>query len=111
MSRAPECRPCGKDKGEDRMKVIVFKPADQETALPRDAILRSTFKVGRFTCTLTVDCGAVAPGASGMMWAEWKPDLPRKLNARALTDYRAGRDALYSKVANAIGGNVMLAEL
>ena len=75
------------------MKLVVFKPDGQQTALPRDAILRSTFKVGRFTCTLTVDCGAIASGqpASGMMRAEWKPDLPRKLNARAIAEYRAGR--------------------
>jgi hypothetical protein len=95
------------------MKLIVFKPTG-DSDLPSDAILRSVFKVGRFTCELMIDCGLAAPGRGPVqvnMLAKWAPSVPRKLNKHALDEYRAGRNALYGMAANVLRGNVLLAEL
>jgi hypothetical protein len=96
------------------MKVTVFKPS-ADVDLPPDAVLTNTFKVGRFKCTMTIDCGVFdrnqgAPFQAHVT-AEWAPSMPRKLNKRALNEYRAGRDILYGMAANVIRGNVRLAEL
>ena len=95
------------------MKIVVFEPNGQASDLPPNAVLRSRFKVGRYFCTMTIDCGAYVPGqtSAGMMRAEWEPQLPTKLNKRAIAEYRTGRDALYATAANVIGGRVLLAEL
>src|SRR5262249_8420960 len=49
-------------------------------------------------------------GAAGNMRVEWEPKLPGRLTRRELNQYRVGRNALYAKAADAIGGNILLAE-
>ena len=95
------------------MKMIVFEPSDEVVDLPKDTVLRRRFKVGKYFCTMTMDCGAYTPGqtCSGMMRAEWEPRLPTKLNKRSLAEYRAGRDALHALAANVVRGRVLLLEL
>jgi hypothetical protein len=65
----------------------------------------------RYRCTITLDCSAaVKPGAKGFLRAQWEPDLPRHLTKHDFRQYRAGRNALYRRAANVIGGNLMLVE-
>lgn len=65
-------------------------------------MLKSEFKVGSFTCELTVSRGG--------MHAAWSPRMPTKLSKKEVRQYRAGRDALIAKYAEVIGGNIMLVE-
>jgi hypothetical protein len=65
-------------------------------------MLKSEFKVGRYTCELTVSMGG--------MNAAWSPHMPAKLSKKQLRQYCAGRDALLAKYAEVIGGNIMLVE-
>jgi hypothetical protein len=64
---------------------------------------KNTFRVGGYTCEMTY-----RPGAE--LKAEWKPSMPRALSDQAWDEYRAGRDALVTEVAAAIG-NVLVIEL
>jgi hypothetical protein len=80
---------------------------------PENPILRTTFPVGReYKCTMVLDCGAMASGASGYFRAEWEPALPsRRLSKAEMRDYRAGRDAFLALAASAVGGSVAIAEV
>ncbi|MFZ2080163.1 MAG: hypothetical protein WAV38_26650 [Xanthobacteraceae bacterium] len=62
-----------------------------------------TFKVGKYTCTMSYDEGATH------LRAEWQPHLPPKgsLTAQEFEQYRAGRDALFKQV----GGAVLVLEI
>jgi hypothetical protein len=53
----------------------------------------STFRVGRYTCTMTYDTG------TKHLACEWDPHLPPRgeLSRKELDQYRAGRDALMAK--------------
>jgi hypothetical protein len=50
----------------------------------------STFKVGRYTCTLTTT-------DNGALTMRWKPDWPLFLSRDEKAKYRQGRDALLRK--------------
>ena len=63
----------------------------------------SLFRVGHYICEMSYSHG------SGLH-SEWSPDLPPKLSAAEWAQYRAGRNALVSEVARAIGARVMLVE-
>jgi hypothetical protein len=47
---------------------------------------------------------------AGVIRVEWEPDFPKKLTKNELRTYQAGRNALYQRAANIIGGTVLLAE-
>ena len=50
----------------------------------------STFKVGRYTCTLAV-------ADNGALTMKWKPEWPLFLSRDEKATYRKGRDALLKK--------------
>jgi hypothetical protein len=60
-------------------KVAYFDPVPPRLA--RNAIIGSTFEVGRrFRCTMRVDCGQLAPGAViRSILGEWHPRMPERL--------------------------------
>ena len=91
------------------MKILTFHPERREP-MPADRVVRSTWRVGRRTVTLTQDV-AIIPGAIGTLRTEWEPDPPRRLSKRELREYRAGRDGHWQRVANIIGPAVAFAEL
>jgi hypothetical protein len=78
--------------------------------MPPDRILRSTWRVGPRTVTITQHV-AIIPGAIGQLRAEWEPNPPRKLSKSEWRQYRAGRDAHWQRIANIIGSAVACAEL
>jgi hypothetical protein len=53
-----------------------------------------TFKVGKYTCTMSYEEGA------NRLHAEWQPHLPPKgsLSKQELEQYRAGRNALLEQI-------------
>jgi hypothetical protein len=61
-------------------------------------MLTATVRVGKFRCHFSARSDAVS-GVS----CEWEPDVPdaRKLKARDLADYIAGRDAFIAELAAA----------
>jgi hypothetical protein len=41
----------------------------------------------------------------------WEPDVPSRLSAEEMNDYRRGRDALLAEAARHIGGPVAVVEV
>jgi hypothetical protein len=80
--------------------------------LARITIIESTFEVGRhFRCTMRVDCGqldagTVIPPEPG----EWDPRMPERLDEEELSDWRAGRNAVYQLAALTIGARLAVAD-
>jgi hypothetical protein len=91
------------------MKLQTFRPQRQEP-MPADRVVRSTWRVGRRTVTITQDV-SIVPGAVGQLRAEWSPDPPRRFTKRELREYRAGRDGHGQRIANIIGAAVACADL
>jgi hypothetical protein len=91
-------------------KVTYFEPV--RPRLARNAIIESTFEVGRrFSCTRRVDCGQLDPGAvirpeSG----QWRPRMPERLDEEELADWRAGRNAVYQLAALTMGARLVVAD-
>jgi hypothetical protein len=62
------------------MKITVIKPRSAASDERGEAILRSTFGVGKHRCTLTIDPAMAATrGAAGTLCAQWEP-IPKRLN-------------------------------
>jgi hypothetical protein len=61
---------------------------------------RDTFPVGRYHCTMTLADGAIG--------TEWEPRFPKRLHAKELAQYRAGRDAFLAHVVGE--GKVLVIE-
>ena len=57
-------------------------------------MMSNTFKVGKFTCEMTL---------SPHLTAEWSPKIPKRLSAMDLHEYHAGRNALLAEFAKAFG--------
>jgi hypothetical protein len=91
------------------LKLQAFRPQHREP-MPPDRVLRSSWRVGRWTVTMTQDL-EVIPGSVGALRVEWAPAMPRKLSKREWRGYRAGRDAHHQRVADITGGTVACAEL
>ncbi len=49
--------------------------------------IRRTFRVGRFTCELTIPL--LGPGVVAMASAEWSPRVPERLSSRERAIYEA----------------------
>jgi hypothetical protein len=60
------------------------------------ALVRS-FRVGRRTCTIAFP--SFQRGAVKCMTVEWAPSAPRRLSARQMREYRAGRDRAIAEFA------------
>jgi hypothetical protein len=80
------------------MRLTVIKPRGS-ASVDRE-ILRSTFGVGKYRCT---------HGAVGALCVQWEP-IPDRLNKKELAEYRRGRDGLFQRAADAIGGSILIAE-
>ncbi len=67
-----------------------------------------TFRVGRYTCTLSVaNPGAGTPAAASV---EWTPHLPIRLSNAEVAQYRKGRDKAASEIAALLGGSALVIE-
>jgi hypothetical protein len=90
--------------------IITFRPERREP-MPADGVLRSEWRVGKRTVTITQMVDGVA-GSIGVLRAEWAPNMPqRRLNKRELREYRAGRALHSQRAANIIGGVVAVVDL
>jgi hypothetical protein len=91
-------------------KVTYFEPVSPRLA--RNAIIESTFEVGRrFRCTMRVDFGQLDPGAVIRAEpGEWQPGMPDRLDQEELADCRAGRDAVYQLAALTVGARLAVAD-
>jgi hypothetical protein len=72
------------------------------------ALVRS-FRVGPYTCTLTIPRPRV--GEALCMAAEWSPEPPRRLSRKWWAQYRAGRNAALAELGRQLGGGVAVLEL
>lgn len=82
---------------------------DDRRRPPRDnatAAIEITFSVGRYVCHMAYPL----PAGSGQLEANWSPEMPAKLSAAEMSQYRAGRDALIAQVAEQTGLNVAVVE-
>jgi hypothetical protein len=85
----------------------VFRPDPDYTGSkePRANVIETaTFAVGKkFTCELTFN-------GDQKMECKWSPHLPQRgeLSKANLRTYQAERDKLYQRVANRIGGTLLL---
>jgi hypothetical protein len=91
-------------------KVSYFEPVPPRLA--RNTIIESTFDVGRrFRCTMRVDCGQLDPGSVIRPEpGECQPHMPERLDEEELTDWRAGRNAIYQLAALTIGARLAVAD-
>jgi hypothetical protein len=69
----------------------------------------STFRVGQYECTMTVDL-PLQKGQAQTTRCEWDPCLPKALSAADLAQYKTGRHALMAIVAKTLGGMVLVVE-
>jgi hypothetical protein len=67
--------------------------------------LTSRFRVGRFTCVLAANI----TGDLGLT-CEWEPKIPKRLSPDAIAAYRAGRDAFFAQLGEALGQTVAIVE-
>jgi hypothetical protein len=63
----------------------------------------STFKVGRYTCTLTTTDNRA-------LTMRWKPDWPLFLSRDEKAEYRKRRDALLKKLDDGLNGDIAVVE-
>jgi hypothetical protein len=67
------------------------------------------FGVGTRTCVLTI--ARPRPGETAACVVEWIPDLPTRLSAEELAEYRAGRDRALAAVAQRLGITAAVIEM
>jgi hypothetical protein len=67
----------------------------------------NTFRVGRFTCTMTFDT------ATMHLTGQWEPDVPgqHSLTRKEVGQYQAGRDALMAQVSHETGLRTLVVEV
>ena len=63
-----------------------------------------SWKVGERTVTLTISRPTI--GSDARAGFEWTPDVPTKLSAEEWVEYRAGRHAALTEIAEALQINV-----
>jgi hypothetical protein len=73
------------------------------------ALAVRTWKVGRYTCTLTLQ--QPQPGAVVASSVEWAPCVPRALSADERKVYREGRNAVLADLAAQLGISVAVVDL
>jgi hypothetical protein len=72
--------------------------------------LSTAFRVGRYTCSISLPMRALADGAVHIE-TSWLPETPTRLTKAELREYRRGRDALLAEAGRLLGGNVIVAEV
>jgi hypothetical protein len=72
--------------------------------------LSTIFRVGRYTCSITLPLPLPTSGAVSIE-TRWEPEPPHRLNADELAEYRRGRDALLAEAAKHVGGPVAVVEV
>ena len=73
------------------------------TAAAEWAITRTIAINNKLTVTMTAGPGGFT--------CEWSPTIPRELKKKERNRYRAGRDPLLAKVAQRLGGGVLVVEV
>lgn len=73
------------------------------------AAMSRSWAVGRRVCTLTVPNTGRGELRSAVV--EWAPETPHKLSAAEWVQYRAGRDAAVTALAQAMGIKAMVIDL
>jgi hypothetical protein len=91
------------------LNYIIFEPGKPEP-MPPDGVLRVSFRVGKYRCTMTREVAARGFGSGGAINAQWEPDLPGRLSKTEIAQYRAGRDGFYQRVANIARLRTMVVE-
>ena len=71
--------------------------------------LSRRFRVGAYTCTMTVP--RPRPGSVISLATEWAPSAPSRLSSKELRQYRNGRDAALAEVSRALGAPVAVMEV
>jgi hypothetical protein len=91
-------------------KVTYFEPVPPRLA--RNTVIESTFEVGRrFHCTMRIDCSQLEPGTViRPVPGEWHPHMPTQLDEEELSDWRAGRAAVYQLAALTVGARLAVAD-
>src|SRR5215470_3804405 len=75
----------------------------QEAKMAEAACVVRSFRVGKRTCTTTIQ--APRPGNPAHATAEWEPNLPdRAFTKKELRQYRAGRDAIMAELGALLSG-------
>ena len=72
--------------------------------------LSATFRVGRYTCSISLPMQSLADGAVHVE-TSWLPETPMRLTKAQLREYRRGRDALLAEAARLLGGSILVAEV
>src|ERR1051325_2235984 len=62
----------------------------RKSYLPMAEGLSTTFKVGRYTCSMTLPSEALRGGAMQIQ-TQWTPETPTRLTQPELQEYRRGR--------------------
>ena len=68
---------------------------------------KAAAKTFRLSKRLAVE---ITVGAGGMT-CEWDPAMPAKLTAKELDRYRQGRNEMLRRLAEMVGGNVVMIEI
>ncbi|MDP3949601.1 hypothetical protein [Microbacterium sp.] len=68
-----------------------------------EAAESKTFRLSRRLCV------EITVGAGGMA-VEWNPELPERLTPKELRRYRAARHEMLSRLAERVGGTVLVVE-
>jgi hypothetical protein len=74
-----------------------------------EAAFTSTWRVGRYTATLSVP--KPRPGAVLSAVIEWSPNRPASLSSAEWNQYRVGRNAAMAAMAEAMGINAAVIDL
>ena len=73
------------------------------------AVLVRSFRDGKRTVTWTIP--KPRPGSVMHSATAWDPDLPMHLSKCEWSDYRAGRDAIYTELSALLGTRIAIIEL
>jgi len=74
-----------------------------------DKGLSTTFRVGRYTCSISLPMQSLSSGPLSIE-THWLPETPARLTKAELLDYRRGRDALLAEAGRLLGGPILVAE-
>jgi len=90
-----------------------IKPAESRP-LPHDGIVSRSWRVGRFTVTLTLNTNYLEPSEIVQHTnAIWYPRMPtaKELSKSDLAAYRNGRNQLYQEIADMTGKTMLIADV
>ncbi len=73
------------------------------------AVFVRSWRVGRWTCTLTVP--QATRGVVRSAVTEWAPSFPTELSPEERAQYRAGRNAALAELAQHLGGKVAVLDV